>query len=628
MFVHKKNVHSSNKRKGRLCKSHKSLIKVKKEDDMTNVEESKFPILNSDILEHIASYLDTDSALALYRSSNETMQKLSPCIGFWKSLCKMENFHEYTSLKREDADGDERLSWSGGKFHDVVIPEQATLWQKIFMKGIQMRRNICTGNYELWRLFMTDKESLPVKKMSKETTCRELRVCHRKSPFNDQKRRVRINRYWNEEFLVAIQHKMDHSFNDIFVWKWKECQNPEFMYSFDLRPLYPTGLFPTAFFLHKNFLVMMPETGYIREEKKLRSMIRVHDLSDNMALVGSYDFPENGYRRHTRISVGEAPHLHKVGDHAVALCRTPTLMFFIFSLPNCELVHKVPVPHIPERPLELDDLDQRYLMKDNTMMFMFHHPDFFNHLFASEEEDQQQFDQKYGRLLLVDFDKFLKSGEPLDQKLDSKFDSNDDYIEKISVISKTQMACATTSGKVIIRDIISTNKSSASYVERLSIPCPEPMQDECDDETNEENDTDGPNLCTSRLGDIVLIFRHFASGRKIHAYNKEGSILYTINIDAPEFELEKKPGYISIDMDGNFVCAADQNKIILWNSKTGKFINTIHIPDHYNHKEDDHEMQDKFCWKGHTDFAFAEDGVIVIHSQRNFPIAADVLLFW
>lgn len=66
-----------------------------------------------------------------------------------------------------------------------------------------MRRNISTGRFELWRLFMTDADSLPVKKMSKSTSFRELRSCHRKSPFNDQKRRVKISRFWNEDYLVS-----------------------------------------------------------------------------------------------------------------------------------------------------------------------------------------------------------------------------------------------------------------------------------------------------------------------------------------------------------------------------------------------------------------------------------------
>ena len=113
-------------------------------------------------------------------------------------------------------------------------------------------------------------------------------------------------------------------------------------------------------------------------------MIRVHDLSRQFELVGQYDFPEHGLRRYLKISTGnEAAHLHKLGDKAVALCRTPNLLLFVFSLPDCKLLETITLPEDPERPLELDDLDQRFLMKDNTMMFMFHHPEFFNHLMLS-----------------------------------------------------------------------------------------------------------------------------------------------------------------------------------------------------------------------------------------------------
>ena len=124
--------------------------------------------------------------------------------------------------------------------------------------------------------------------------------------------------------------------------------------------------------------------------------------------------------------------------------------------------------------------------------------------------------------------------------------------------------------------------------------------------------------------------RHFESGRRIHAYDisRKGRILYTINLDESSLKLTKIPGYISIDIDGNFLCAADQDKIVIWNARNGKYIRTIDIPPHYDHREDKNEAQDKYCWKGHTDFAFAEDGIIIIHSQRNFPIAADVMLFW
>ena len=60
-------------------------------------------------------------------------------------------------------------------FHDVEVDPEAPKWRKVFQRGIQMRRNICQGKFELWRLYLTDKGSLPVKKMTKDTTFRELR---------------------------------------------------------------------------------------------------------------------------------------------------------------------------------------------------------------------------------------------------------------------------------------------------------------------------------------------------------------------------------------------------------------------------------------------------------------------
>ena len=71
-------------------------------------------------------------------------------------------------------------------------------------------------------------------------------------------------------------------------------------YSHSLHKEYPTGLFPTAFFLWQSYLVLMPDTRHSGESQALRSVIRVHDLSNKrMQLVGSYDFPEDSpMRRH------------------------------------------------------------------------------------------------------------------------------------------------------------------------------------------------------------------------------------------------------------------------------------------------------------------------------------------
>ena len=110
--------------------------------------------------------------------------------------------------------------------------------------------------------------------------------------------RVRVSGFWNEEFPIVIQHKPNHEFNDVFVWGWEECQNPRFLYSYNLKPIYPTGLFPTSFFLYKKYLVLMPDTTSRDRDRSFQSMIRTHDISNQQFdLVGSYDRPEDSKAR-------------------------------------------------------------------------------------------------------------------------------------------------------------------------------------------------------------------------------------------------------------------------------------------------------------------------------------------
>ena len=160
--------------------------------------------------------------------------------------------------------------------------------------------------------------------------------------------------------------------------------------------------------------------------------------------------------------------------------------------------------HIPN-PLEGYDLDQRFLMKDNTMIFMFHDPDFFSDLFnhgAANESDPNR-EKRYGKLLFVDFDNFVREGlkGKIELKVDETFDCNDDYIEKISVMSSNRMAVAFSSGKVIVREVQTASSNTCSSVDKLVIPCPENLKEELDADM-EEMDTDGPSLCSSRNGKI------------------------------------------------------------------------------------------------------------------------------
>ena len=70
---------------------------------------------------------------------------------------------------------------------------------------------------------------------------------------------------------------------------------------------------------------------------------------------------------------------------------------------------------------------------------------------------------------------------------------------------------------------------------------------------------------------------------------------------------------------------SDQSKLVIFNSKSGACLRTIVMPVLYNTEAED--VKD-YRWREETVFAFSEDSLIVFHSRRNFPIAADVLLFW
>ena len=243
----------------------------------------------------------------------------------------------------------------------------------------------------------------------------------------------------------------------------------------------------------------------------------------------------------------ENAHLHKLGDYAVAICRTPDLSILIFSLPECQLLHqtKFAFPGSIERPLEEDELDQRLLMRENTMMFMFHHPQFF---FDEDDNIIQQPNpnaanqnnvKRYARLVFVDFTEFLmlqakqktastnqlfhknctiqrciynasqqclklqsnsatshetvgNNAPMISMSMDPKFDCNDDYIEKLSVISKDRMVCVLSSGKIILRDIVRSKNWSpyiCSHRDMLSIPCPQGLK--LPDGGSSSNSSDG-----------------------------------------------------------------------------------------------------------------------------------------
>ena len=166
----------------------------------------------------------------------------------------------------------------------------------------------------------------------------------------------------------------------------------------------------------------------------------------------------------------------------------------------------------------------------------------------------------------------------------------------------------------MVKDIVETTKTTFTIAERLSIPCPEPLLHD-----------DGYSLDADGL---PLFVSQPKAGRIIDAYNFNGSLLYKINLDASELNWESQSGYTSMDMNDNFLCASDQNKVVLWNNKNGKLVNIIQIVEHYNRREDPDELSDLGCCKGHHSLIFNEHSIVIFQNRKNFPMAADFINFW
>ena len=498
--------------------------------------KTKLHDLRPDCLEKIASYLDTRTMLNLLYSNKEVYSKLVGCTFFWKQLCQLEGFDKMNCLTEEkfNKDDENRLTWSGELLHNIETSEEATRWQKIYQRGIQMRKNLAQGKCEMWRLFMVNEdEDIPLRKMTQDTQEEDLEILNNLMPYYDQERpkNVQVNRYWNEEFLVVlIQYDLvrlgwTRRFHDLFVWKWQKCQKPKFLYCRDILFAYPSDLLSECCYIHENYFVLMPDAD--KYSKKVTSLLRVHDLSDGFKLVGKVDFDEDSNWIRNRPSLGyKWASLNKLGDKAVALCHlNMSLNLFIFSIPDCKLEKSFKIKGNSYDYLALEFC----MIKDNTMMFLF---------------SQNILPQ--GQLLQLNFNDFIQKKGDIKLREYKKFSDAKDPIVEICLNSKTQMTCILRSGVIVIKDLNSRCRWSSTKGNRdLYIREPEPLQ--------RTMLRDKSSLSCSPGGDLIIAKRHFISGRKIHAYNKKGVELYEICVDELKSKLGLRPRDISIDLKGRLL---------------------------------------------------------------------------
>ena len=156
-----------------LCKNENfheySALKL---DEQTPATKNTRVISNDDV-DTLSSEVECEVEPPDVKAEREKFATFKDIVPMGKGI--KSRLNQIAEINHGQIKKSERLCWSGERFHNVQVPENATLWHKIYLRGMQMRRNICEGRFELWRLFLTDENHLPVKKMTSNTTFRELR---------------------------------------------------------------------------------------------------------------------------------------------------------------------------------------------------------------------------------------------------------------------------------------------------------------------------------------------------------------------------------------------------------------------------------------------------------------------
>ena len=122
------------------------------EEEISRLSACKITDLPQELVLHIGVFLDSRSLLALLRTSKWFYAMLGECNPFWKSVCAKEELSNYHCLISEDDNNancgtTNKIGWSGAPMR-VNPPQELPAWKRVFLKGMQMRRNIWQSNYE------------------------------------------------------------------------------------------------------------------------------------------------------------------------------------------------------------------------------------------------------------------------------------------------------------------------------------------------------------------------------------------------------------------------------------------------------------------------------------------------
>jgi len=544
---------------------------------LTNVLSTSILSLDLDVVLHLAKYLDGSALINLYRSCRYFYDMLRHSGSFWKLVCLSEDITNYECLgdkinQEANAADLNKVGWAGKPMR-VKVPDDYDHWRKVYLRALQMRKNIITSNFEGWRIYANTRK--PVAKLTPDLDLNEVKKDmgdFAKLSVNDD---LKID--WDDKKLVVF-HFFRSEGESCTIHVWDIEREPRFEYAVEKGIEYITD----KVFVHDGHVVIVPSWPL-----SAQAVVMTLNINDKMAEVGKFLFSEED----TKLAIDELwdhTQLRVVKEKAMVVCRCPEWRCVVVDLPDCQLLCNISLDEVAG----LYECQQIRSYRSTAII-----------LFAHKSQESSN------TLVTVDIleaEIKLRSIHPCKDVVDVALFTEP---EEIYLVKK--------SGDVVLYDATSKNETT-----RIA-----------NKKSNGGNNTvmSEYQLFVNRKEQICVMqsASEVANGRRIDVYTSDSQKkLFDINLDLCKYGMSRDES-ICIYTNGAFLAAADSKKFALFSVKSGKYLGHINIPGHLERSKGKDEKHCMFEQTGLSLFIFDEDKLIAVHDyERSFPAVLDIYKFW
>jgi hypothetical protein len=563
-----------------VCRRKVSISKHQaiKNECSKNIFITNILSLGVDPILHLAKYLDASSLISLYRSCHYFYDMLRHSGTFWKLVCQKEELVNYECLQDKENQSPEgsaqntKIGWAGKPMR-IRPPDDYEPWRKVYLRGLQMRRNIISSNYEGWRIYANSDQ--PVAKLTPDLDLNEVKKDmgdFAKLSVNDD---LKID--WDDKQLVVF-HFFRSEGESCTIRVWDIENEPRFVYAVEKG----IECITDKVFVYDGHVVIVPSWPL-----SARAVVMTLSISNRMSEVGKFLF-KDGPTQDAIDENWEHTQLRVVKDKAMVVCRCPSWKCLVVDLPDCQLLCNI----------NLDEVGglfecQQIRSYRSTAIILFAH--------KSQESSNT--------LVTVDV-------APSKISLRSIY-ACDDVVDVALFTEPEEIYLVKKNGDVVLYD--ADTKSENVKIANKYASKGANLGNMCEYQlfVNRKE-----QICVMQSASEVPI------GRRINVYSYAQEKLYSINLDLVQYGMSRDES-ICIYTNGAFLAAADSKKFALFNVKSGGYVGNINIPGHLERSKGKEEKYCMFEQTGLSLFIFDEDKLIAVHDyERSFPAVLDIYKFW